>query len=249
MPSSVASPETSPPTREGPEEVNSESKTTDKPHHSYRSVSVSEPYIAITFDDGPHGTLTPKLLDMLKERGIKATFFLIGQNAQQYPDIVQRIHNEGHEIANHSWSHPALNKCSPEKFRREIEDTNAAIKAAIGVNPTLIRPPYGATNASLDRTLDEKYGMKVILWSVDPMDWKYRHSERVANYILKHAKPGDIILSHDIHPTTVAAMPTIFDTLLARGFKFVTVSQLLALQTAAPPKASASPTSSPSATY
>ena len=208
----------------------------------------------MTFDDGPSTLLTPKLLDMLKARGIKATFFLIGKNAEANPKIIQRIIAEGHEVGNHSWSHPPLNKCSAEKFKHELNGTNDAIQAAIGTRPTLIRPPYGATNANLDRTMDEKYGMKVILWSVDPMDWKYRNSERVATYILSHAKPGDIILSHDIHATTVAAMPKVFDELLKRGFKFVTVSQLIALQSAAAsPKASvtphaSSPNSSPEGT-
>lgn len=212
----------------------------------YSSVHVAGPYIAMTFDDGPSPILTPKLLDMLKARGIKATFFLIGTNAAAHPDIVKRIYAEGHEVANHSWSHPPLNKCSSEKFQHELNATNEAIQAATGFHPTLIRPPYGATNANLDRTMNEKYGMKVILWSVDPMDWKYRNSERVANYILTHAKAGDIILSHDIHATTVSAMPKVFDGLLAKGFKFVTVSELIALQAPSTPKPPTSPKGSES---
>lgn len=205
---------------------------------AYSFIHVSGPYIAMTFDDGPSPLTTPKLLDILKARGIKATFFLIGQNAAAHPDIVRRIYAEGHEVANHSWSHPALSKCSSAKFQHELNATNEAIQDATGFRPTLIRPPYGATNANLDRIINDKYGMKVILWSVDPLDWKYRNSERVAHYILTHAKAGDIILSHDIHATTVNAMPTVLDGLLAKGFKFVTVSELIALQAPPTPKPS-----------
>lgn len=225
----------------------SQEAKTNEARHSYSSVHVAGPYIAVTFDDGPSPVLTPKLLDMLKARGIKATFFLIGQNAKAHPEIVKRIVAEGHEVGNHSWSHPALNKCSPDKFRHELQDTSDAIEAASGVRPKLLRPPYGATNSNLDRRIDDEFKMKVILWSIDPMDWKYRNSERVANVILSQAKPGDITLSHDIHATTVAAMPQVFDGLLAKGFKFVTVSELIALQTPVP-KASASPKTSPAAT-
>ncbi len=221
------------------------------PRLVYSSVHVAGPYIAMTFDDGPSPVSTPKLLDMLKARGIKATFFLIGENVAAHPDIVKRIYAEGHEVANHSWSHPPLNRCSSEKFQHELNATNEAIQAATGFRPTLIRPPYGATNANLDRAMNEKYGMKVILWSVDPMDWRYRNSERVANYILTHTKAGDIILSHDIHPTTVNAMPKVFAGLIAKGFKFVTVSELIALQAPttpkpASPKASEGPQPQPS---
>jgi len=199
------------------------------PKLSYTACNVDGPYIAMTFDDGPSATLTPKLLDILKERGIKATFFMVGQNAKEYPDIVKRMVAEGHEVANHSWSHPALTKLSAEGLAKQIEDTNKAIEDACGVKPKLLRPPYGATNATLNRRFNDEYGLKVILWSVDPLDWKYRNSERVTSQIVQGAHPGAIILSHDIHATTVAAMPAVFDTLLAKGYKFVTVSELLAM--------------------
>jgi peptidoglycan/xylan/chitin deacetylase (PgdA/CDA1 family) len=112
----------------------------------------------------------------------------------------------------------------------QIEKTNAAIRAAIGHDPVVMRPPYGATNAKLDRLFNEKYGMKVILWSVDPLDWKYRNSARVEKSILEQTGPGGIILSHDIHATTVAAMPATLDALIAKGYKFATVSELIAME-------------------
>ncbi|MEO6848702.1 MAG: polysaccharide deacetylase family protein [Chthoniobacterales bacterium] len=213
---------------------------------AYSSCHVDGPYIAMTFDDGPSPTLTPKLLDILKAHGIKATFFLIGQNAAEYPDIVKRIVAEGHEVGNHSWSHPQLTKLSAEGQHAEIEKTSDAIKNAIGKPPTIMRPPYGATSPFINHWLNKEFGMKIILWSVDPLDWKYHDSARVERVILAEAKPGSIILSHDIHATTVAAMPDLFDKLQAKGYKFVTVSELIAMDKPVPqPKtetASASPT-------
>jgi peptidoglycan/xylan/chitin deacetylase (PgdA/CDA1 family) len=198
--------------------------------HSYTSCNVQGMYIAMTFDDGPSAQLTPKLLDMLKERGIKATFFVVGRNVEEYPDIVRRMANEGHEVANHSWSHPALTKLGAESFRKQIENTNEAIAKATGKRPVLMRPPYGATSALLNRRLSEQFGLKVILWSVDPLDWKYRNSNRVYSSIIQNTRPGSIILTHDIHATTVAAMPATLDTLLSKGYKFVTVSELIAME-------------------
>ena len=197
---------------------------------SYNSCTIAGPYIAMTFDDGPNPQLTPKLLDMLKERGIKATFFLVGRNVEEYPDIVRRMSAEGHEVANHSWSHPALTRLGGESFRKQIENTNDAIVRATGKRPLLMRPPYGATSSILNRRLAEEFGLKVILWSVDPLDWKYRNSNRVYSYIIQNTQPGSIILAHDIHATTVAAMPATLDSLLGKGYKFVTVSELIAME-------------------
>ena len=198
--------------------------------YAYNSCNVAGPYIAITFDDGPSAQLTPRLLDILKERGIKATFFVVGQNAVEYPDIVLRMASEGHEIANHSWSHPALTKLGAESFRKQIENTNDAIEKLTGKRPVLMRPPYGATSSILNKRLIEEYGLKVILWSVDPLDWRYRNSNRVYNQIVQNTHPGSIILTHDIHATTVAAMPETLDALLAKGYKFATVSELIAME-------------------
>ncbi len=197
--------------------------------HSYNSCNVDGPFIAMTFDDGPHPELTPKLLDELKKRGIKATFFMVGQCVAEYPDIVKRMAAEGHEVANHSWSHPALTKLGAEGVRKQMENTNDAIRNACGVTPVVMRPPYGATSAILNKRFAEDYGMKVILWSVDPLDWKYRNANKVYTAIIQNTRPGAIILAHDIHATTVAAMPETFDTLLSKGFKFVTVSELIAM--------------------
>lgn len=196
---------------------------------SYTECHVSGPYIAMTFDDGPDPERTPKLLDMLKERGIKATFYVVGRNAAEYPDILKRMDAEGHEIGNHSWSHPALTKLGANGVASQLNQTSDAIERAIGKRPATMRPPYGATNTALNKRINNEFGMKVILWSVDPLDWRYRNSTRVMNQIVQNTRPGGIVLAHDIHATTVAAMPGTFDALLAKGFKFVTVSELLAM--------------------
>jgi peptidoglycan/xylan/chitin deacetylase (PgdA/CDA1 family) len=227
--SSATSPQTSAPVSTAP--------GTPPKRLSYNSCNVDGPYIAITFDDGPHAELTPKLLDMLKARGVKATFFMVGQCVIQYPQIVKRMVAEGHEVANHSWSHPALTKLGADGVRKQLVNTSDAIENASGVRPTVMRPPYGATNAALNKKINDDYGMKVVLWSVDPLDWKYRNASRVSSEIIKATQPGGIILAHDIHPTTVAAMPATIDALLAKGYKFVTVSELIAMDRPAPVKA------------
>ncbi|MFZ4386624.1 MAG: polysaccharide deacetylase family protein [Chthoniobacterales bacterium] len=198
------------------------------------AVPVDSPVIAMTFDDGPSAVLTPRLLDILKQRNIKATFFVLGQLVQEHPEIVARAIAEGHEVANHSWDHKALNKLGEGGLQHELADTSAEITKATGKPVTLMRPPYGATNPRLNRAIEKEYGMKVILWSVDPFDWKRPGPQVVSQRILAGAKPGAIILSHDIHPGTIEAMPTTLDALQAKGYKFVTVSELLALESKTP---------------
>lgn len=202
------------------------------------SVNVDGPYIAMTFDDGPSPETTPRLLDILKQRNIKATFFMIGQNAERNPAIVQRILAEGHEIGNHSWTHPQLSKLSDDRVTEEINKTQAAIKSACGYTPVLLRPPYGAITARQKDWIEKQFGLSVIIWSVDPFDWKRPGASVIEQRILAGARPGAIILSHDIHKQTVDAMPATLDALAAKGFKFVTVSQLIAMNK---PKSSPSP--------
>jgi peptidoglycan-N-acetylglucosamine deacetylase len=204
----------------------------------------------MTFDDGPSPETTPRLLDILKQRNIKATFFMIGQNAEHNPAIVQRILAEGHEIGNHSWTHPQLSKLSDERVTEEINQTQAAIKNACGYTPVLLRPPYGAITARQKQWIEQQFGLSVIIWSVDPFDWKRPGASVIEQRILAGARPGAIILSHDIHKQTVDAMPATLDALAAKGFKFVTVSQLIAMnkpKSSATPKPQSSPSASPHA--
>src|SRR5205823_14009048 len=134
---------------------------------------------------------------------IKATFFLIGENAAEYPQIVQRAVREGHEIGNHSWSHPRLSKLSDDAVRQQLRRTEEAIKSAAGIRPTLMRPPYGELSTRQKRWINQEFGYRIILWDVDPLDWKNPGSTTVSNRILKETRPGSIILSHDIHAGTI----------------------------------------------
>lgn len=202
---------------------------------TFNSVYVDGPYIAMTFDDGPSATLTPKLLDLLAAHHIKATFFVIGENVSEHPEIVARAAREGHEIGNHSWSHPNFGKMSDQAVRSQLQRTDDAIKNATSTRPTLMRPPYGSITPREKHWIHDEFGYRVILWDVDPYDWKRPGPAVVRNRILKETQPGSIVLSHDIHPGTIEAMPSTLDALEAKGFKFVTVSELIRMAT---PKAS-----------
>ena len=196
---------------------------------TFSEVNVDGPYIAMTFDDGPHATNTPKLLEMAAERHIKLTFFVLGECVAQNPDVLRREVAEGHEIGNHSWSHPNLAKLSDANVRSQLQRTEDIIVKTAGIKPKLMRPPYGELTKRQRILVNHEFGYKVILWDVDPLDWKRPGSNVVAQRIIAGARPGSIILSHDIHPPTIEAMPQVFDALLAKGFKFVTVSELLAM--------------------
>jgi peptidoglycan/xylan/chitin deacetylase (PgdA/CDA1 family) len=202
---------------------------TNGPKISFSQCHVDGQYVAMTFDDGPHGANTPRLLEMLKQRNIKATFFCVGQCVAEFPEIAKRIVDEGHEIASHSWSHPNLIPMSEANVRDQLERTHQVIKQATGVEPKVFRPPYGNFTQRQRNWANATYGYKIILWDVDPLDWKIRNSAHVESEILKHTVPGSIILSHDIHKSTVDAMPATLDALLAKGYKFVTVSELIAM--------------------
>ena len=219
------------------------------PAISYSAVHVDGPFIAMTFDDGPSEKLTPELLDLLAKDHIHATFFVIGKNVVEHPEILQRAVREGHEIGNHSWSHPAFGKMSDASVRRELQKTDDAIKEAIGGRPVLMRPPYGSITARQKKWINEEFGYRIILWDVDPLDWKRPGPDVVRSRIVKETRSGSIVLSHDIHPGTIKAMPETFAQLQAKGFKFVTVSELLAMGKPMPPKQTGSegptPLSSP----
>ncbi len=224
-----------------PSPVSSPAPTGLKPA-TYFQANVDGPYIAMTFDDGPSPETTPRLLDILKQRNIKATFFMIGQNAERNPDIVKRILADGHEIGNHSWTHPQLAKLPDDRVTEEITKTQNAIKSASGYTPKLLRPPYGSITARQKEWIENQFGLSVILWSVDPFDWKRPGASVIEQRILAGARPGAIILSHDIHKQTVDSMPATLDALAAKGYQFVTVSQLIAMNR---PKSSPTPGDSP----
>ncbi len=199
----------------------------------------------MTFDDGPSAEYTPQVLDMLKARHLKATFFLVGQNVEAHADIVRRIIAEGHEVGNHTWDHPLLSKLTDEQATDEIDKTQKAIAAACGVTPSLLRPPYGALNKPQHTWIPHDLKLNVIYWSVDTEDWKRPGVFPIVQRVLEGARPGAIILQHDIHPQTIEAMPAALDGLVARGYHLVTVSELIAMERAEATPAPVTPVPSP----
>jgi len=195
---------------------------------SYSRGSSAYANVAMTFDDGPHPTNTPRLLDMLRKRNIRATFYVIGGNVDRYPHIARRIVAEGHEIGNHTYTHRKLTSLSESEVRKEMRRTQDAIVRATGVKPRTMRPPYGALLQRQRQMLFSEFNYPTIMWSVDPQDWRRPGPSVVTSRILSGANNGAIILAHDLHAPTVTAMPATFDGLLSRGYKFITVSQLLA---------------------
>jgi peptidoglycan/xylan/chitin deacetylase (PgdA/CDA1 family) len=188
-------------------------------------------YVAFTYDDGPHPDRTPRLLDLLAARNIRATFFVVGTNAQKYPHILRRMINEGHEIGNHTVNHPNLTTLTTEQVIAEVAGCRDAVVAAATLPTMTIRPPYGAVNQQLRNLFMSEFGYPTVLWNVDPRDWDSAVSDsQVINTILTQSDHGEIILCHDIHERTIGVMPTVLDGLLAQGFSFVTVSELLELR-------------------
>lgn len=180
--------------------------------------------IALTFDDGPSVATTPRLLDILQQRGVKATFFVLGTMAQRAPDILRREKAEGHEVASHTPYHNQLTKLSFDQIRAEAAEMDRIFTEILGTVPPFTRPPYGSQNATVGQAL----GQPMVLWSIDPRDWADRNASVVCNRVVGAARDGAIILVHDIHATTVDAVPCIIDSLRAQGYEFLTVSELAA---------------------
>lgn len=179
--------------------------------------------IALTFDDGPHSVYTPMLLDGLRERGVHVTFFLLGENIDGKEAIVRQMKEDGHLIGNHGYTHVQMSKESAGAACGQIEMTNQKIEAITGVRPQYLRPPFGSWNEELECATD----MSVVLWSIDPLDWKSQNTAKVVRHIVKNAEPGRIILLHDVFPTSVKAALEVVDTLTKQGYTFVTVEELL----------------------
>ncbi|WP_144207433.1 polysaccharide deacetylase family protein [Streptococcus constellatus] len=179
--------------------------------------------VALTFDDGPNAATTPQALDILSKYHVKGTFFMLGKNVAGNEQLVKRVHDEGHEIGNHSWSHPQLPILSLEQAKKQIADTQVALRAVIGESPKLMRPPYGAINDTIRNAID----MSFIMWNVDSLDWKNRNTMSIMQQVKKQTAAGSIILMHDIHQTTINALPSVIEYLQKNGYTFVTVSELL----------------------
>ena len=188
-----------------------------------KRVDPEKKLIAFSFDDGPSRKNTEKILKALDKNNARATFFMLGQNAKYYPDLVKKVEESGNEIAGHSWNHPLLTKLGKKGVKKQMSQMNEAIASVTGSDVGLLRPPYGSINRTVKNTVKDP----LILWSIDTLDWKTLNADKTAAAILKQAKDGDIILMHDIHAPTAEAVKKVLPKLEKKGFQVCTVSELL----------------------
>jgi peptidoglycan/xylan/chitin deacetylase (PgdA/CDA1 family) len=186
---------------------------------------------ALTFDDGPESELTPQILDILDDYDIKATFFVIGQNAARHTDVLKDISDRGHEIGNHSWSHKYLPKISKSSKENEILKTEQLLIDILGEHTPIFRPPYGAVKAQ-DKQLIDSLGYKIVNWSVDTRDWAGTSGEQMMKYVKQQLKPGGIILMHNSGNTKtvknmMSILPTMIEWIREQGYEFVTITEIL----------------------
>ena len=182
--------------------------------------------VALTFDDGPWPKTTEALLDGLAQRGVKATFFLVGEQVADHQDTVRRMADEGHQIGLHTWHHVSLQGMTREEIAAQLGKTQQTIQAVVGPEELMLRPPYGF----VDETLKQWAKTPIVCWSVDTEDWKDQNVERIVQTVTQQAEDGDIILMHDIFETSVTAALACVDRLMAQGYYFVTVEELFALR-------------------
>ncbi len=179
--------------------------------------------VAITFDDGPHASNTEKILELLSKYNAHATFFMLGENANRYPDIVKKVYDGDNEIGVHTWSHKQLTKLSEQEIANEINTTADVIEKITGKRPRLVRPPYGSINNTVKSAVDNPF----ILWDIDSLDWQSRNPDKIVPLVVNDVQDGDIILLHDIHSTTVPAVERILEYLVNNDYQIITVSQML----------------------
>lgn len=208
-----------------------------EPQQEKNPVATKEPskdenakVIALTFDDGPDAKYTPQVLDILKEKGIKATFFLVGIQIKKYPEVVQRMVNEGHLIANHTYNHPKLTKLSKAEVLKELDSTDELLESIVGFKPIVVRPPYGALNDEVRQTIEET-GRHIVLWNIDPRDWASTPVTEMYENVMSNARDQGNILFHSFGgkqiQNTVDLLPKVIDALTAEGYTFVTADYYL----------------------
>lgn len=198
-------------------------RTRDDELLAFKENNQEEKVIALTFDDGPHYKYTPYLLDELNKRNVKATFFVLGMNANNNLEILKRMNEEGHVIGNHTYSHKNLYRLKSQKIFEEIDKTNQVIEMMTHKPVQYFRPSYGNFNNKIAKLTD----MQIVLWNIDSLDWKIKNSNKIANRVINKAHDGAIILMHDIYKSSVKAALKIIDKLQEEGYKFVTVDELL----------------------
>ena len=195
----------------------------------YCRSSCNDKRIALTFDDGPHPRYTREILEILREYDVTATFFIIGVNAENYPDALREIAESGCEIGNHTYSHANLRQMNSEEIKKEIQKCEEVLQKSVGVHPVVFRPPEGIYSNEAEQIMTD-LGYDIILWSIDTMDWAMNPAVQIEQLVMKETKGGDIILMHDYVSggnTTCKALRKMIPSLLSRGYEFVTVSQLI----------------------
>ncbi|MDX2974160.1 polysaccharide deacetylase family protein [Kribbella solani] len=183
-------------------------------------------YVVLTFDDGPDAEYTPKVLGILAAYEAKATFFEVGENVRRHPELTKKIHQAGHSVQNHTWSHADLRKLSPAGFQQQVGSTDQAIRAQTGSTPACLRPPYGGVSAAV-RQRAKAMGKDLVVWTVDSRDWTKPGATAIVQRVLKNVHNGSVILMHDgggNRSQTVAALPAILKSLKAQGYGFRTLS-------------------------
>ncbi len=205
-----------------PQEVGDSSvETGSSQDEIYIKEDDEKPKIAITFDDGPNPQWTPRLLDGLKERGVKASFFVIGEKAEKYPEIIKRMYEEGHVIGNHTYTHVQLTTLSNEKACEEIKKTCQVLYDITGEYPEFIRPPFGSWDENLECGID----LMPVMWTIDTLDWSSKNADSVVVKAMKQVKENSIILLHDNYESSVEGALRIIDQMMAQGYEFVTVEE------------------------
>lgn len=179
--------------------------------------------VALTFDDGPNEVYTPMLLDGLQKRGAKASFFVLGEHVELYPEIIERMQKEGHLIGNHTYSHIQLSNNNREQYKAELIKTSELIQGITGKEVNYVRPPYG----SWDKSFEKELNMFPVLWNIDPVDWCSTDAQCIARKVIRNTKENAIILMHDNYQSSVEAALQVVDILQKQGYHFVTVDELL----------------------
>ena len=182
-----------------------------------------EKLVALTFDDGPHPVYTEEILDVLDQAGVEASFFMMGKEAELYPDVVKKVSDAGHLIGNHTYTHANVCQISAEETVEEITKTNDILEGLTGKRPQFFRPPFGCKNEALEK----QTGMFWIFWDVDTLDWNCQNAEQVYCQVVKNVEENDIILMHDAYPSTVEAVRELIPALQEMGYTFVTVDRLV----------------------
>ncbi|MFJ7737678.1 polysaccharide deacetylase family protein [Lysinibacillus sp. NPDC097287] len=208
--------------KEKGEQDNSDDKQIGNEDKTSENSSINGKRVALTFDDGPHPKNTLKIIDLLDKYDATATFFMLGNRVDFYPEIAKKVADEGHELGNHTWNHKDLSTLSKEAGIQEVEKTNEIIKNVTGRESTAFRPPYGVINEQVQNAT----GSPAVLWTIDTLDWKSRNPNEILKIVKENVKDGSIILMHDIHETTAQAVEPMLKYLKEQGFTFVPVSEL-----------------------